>query len=382
MKTRRPRAIAALLLLVGAALTMTGCAGLQESAGSLAPLELRQGLVVGYLKPQALPNSLALLPPPPAPDSTALALDEEAGRAGRSLQGTARWTLAARDADLGYPGALAAFSCALDAPITEAETPHLVRLLRRSLADAALATVAAKDHYRRSRPFLVNGNPICTPHDEDRLKKSGSYPSGHATIGWTWALILAELAPERIDPLSARGLAFGQSRVVCNVHWQSDVQAGLILAASVVARLHADPAFRADLESSREELAALRVRGRKPTRDCRAEAAALALRPPSLPGIPAVRGGETVTYRCQKGERIVASYYTLSDDSLHFVKLRMPDGRERTLPQGLSASGARYTDEGQWVWWIKGDSARLETRGPEGEWRSTYEECHVMPGGR
>jgi hypothetical protein len=52
-----------------------------------------------------------------------------------------------------------------------------------------------------------------------------------------------------------RGLAFGQSRVVCNVHWQSDV-----LEAGFVARLHADAAFRVDREAARIELAAVRAR--------------------------------------------------------------------------------------------------------------------------
>jgi acid phosphatase (class A) len=105
--------------------------------------------------------------------------------------------------------------------------------------------------------------------------ESGSYPSGHTTIGWIWALILAEIAPERINAILSRGLAFGESRVVCNVHWESDVVAGRTLGAGVVARLHADAAFREDLEAAKVEFAAIRAKGLKPRRDCAAEAAAL-----------------------------------------------------------------------------------------------------------
>jgi acid phosphatase (class A) len=47
------------------------------------------------------------------------------------------------------------------------------------------------------------------------------------------------------------------------------------MGAATVARLHADPGFRNDLEKAKSEFAALRSRGVKPTRDCQAEADAL-----------------------------------------------------------------------------------------------------------
>jgi acid phosphatase (class A) len=108
------------------------------------------------------------------------------------------------------------------------------------------------------------------------LRKDGSYPSEHSAVGWAWALILSEVAPEQTDALLARGLAFGHSRVICNVHWQSDVNEGRIMGAGAVARLHGDPAFRADMEGAKAELAAVRAKGLKPQRDCTVEPAALA----------------------------------------------------------------------------------------------------------
>lgn len=77
-------------------------------------------------------------------------------------------------------------------------------------------------------------------------------------------------------------------------------------------------------------------------------------------------------------ETITASYHTLSDDSLNFVKLVLPDGEEHTLPQVVSASGARYSDDRALVWWVKGETARLETRGDGGEWVARYGECRVV----
>ncbi|MDD2338221.1 MAG: phosphatase PAP2 family protein [Geobacteraceae bacterium] len=237
----------------------------------------------GYLPAEVLPNSLALIPPPPAEGSASLVLDEVVSRTSLTLRGTPRWDIAAEDANLKFPLAAAAFSCTLNAPITEQDTPHLYTLLQRTLEDAHSSTYGAKNHYKRTRPFVVNKEPTCTPNNETHLRNSGSYPSGHTAIGWAWALILSEVAPEQTDAILSRGRAFGQSRVICNAHWQSDVIEGRFVGAAAVARLHSDPEFRAAIVAAKAELAAVRAKGLKPVRDCEAEAKALALYPPAAP---------------------------------------------------------------------------------------------------
>lgn len=264
------------LLLILAVATMTaGCASTNVSRKPAAVPEIHPGILMGYLPGNALPNSLALLPAPPAEKSAAFALDEEMARGTVALRGTPRWTLAISDANLGFPHAADTFSCALNAPITEEQTPRLYMLLRRTFTDAALSTYAAKNNYSRARPFAVNNEPLCTPDERAVLEKDGSYPSGHTAIGWAWALILSEISPAQADAILARGLAFGESRIVCNVHWYSDVIQGRVMGAGTVAKLHSDPLFRADLEAASAELAAIRQKGLSPARDCAAEAAAL-----------------------------------------------------------------------------------------------------------
>ncbi|BCG25002.1 acid phosphatase [Pseudomonas tohonis] len=239
--------------------------------------ELRPGYLVGYLQKEDLPDSLALLPPPPAADTPAFLLDRHLAEKSQALRGGARWELAIRDADLKFPAAADTFSCALDAPINEQQTPALYRLLRRTLADAGLATYGAKTRYNRTRPFVFNRQPSCTPADEPKLAKDGSYPSGHSAIGWAWALLLSELAPERSDALWARGRAYSESRMVCNVHWYSDIREGREIGATALARLHGDPTFQADFAMARSELMAVRGQGAVAGRDCAAEARALAM---------------------------------------------------------------------------------------------------------
>lgn len=230
----------------------------------------------GYLATADLPNSLSLVPSPPAPGSAAQARDDEAAKAAVALSGGPRWLQAVTDADLSFPATAETFACAMDVRISEADTPRLYTLLRRSLLDAGRSPYPTKNKYQRARPFTVNGAPLCTPAFEAALRKDGSYPSGHSAIGWGWALILAEVAPDRADAVLARGRAFGQSRIVCNVHWTSDIEEGRTMAAATVAKLHASAEFRDDLRAAQAEVAAARAKGLRPTRDCAREAAQLA----------------------------------------------------------------------------------------------------------
>lgn len=236
----------------------------------------RPAVSAGYLPRGGAPNSLALLPPPPAPGSAAHARDEEAARIAVARHGSPRWDLATQDADLTFPNAVATFSCAMGVPISEAETPRMYQTLRRSLADLGLSTYPTKTKYQRARPFMINGAPMCTPAIDARLRADGSYPSGHVAIGWGWALILAEVDPERAEAILARGRAFGESRMVCNVHWASDVEEGRTMGAATAARLHGQAEFRADIDAARAEVVAVRAKGLAPSRDCAKEAAQLA----------------------------------------------------------------------------------------------------------
>jgi len=236
------------------------------------------GYLNGYLDPKQLPDSLALLPPPPAPGSAQQAADLATYQSTRALRDTPRWALAVKDANLSFPAAASTFGCALQIPISQEGTPNLNMLLRRTLLDAGLATYGAKNKYQRQRPFVVAGGETCTPAEQPALAKDGSYPSGHTAIGWAWALVLVQAAPQRMDAVLQRGYAFGQSRVICGVHWQSDVDAGRVIGAAAVARLQSDATFKAQLALARDEITQAQAKGLKPNADCAAEAAALALR--------------------------------------------------------------------------------------------------------
>jgi acid phosphatase (class A) len=113
-----------------------------------------------------------------------------------------------------------------------------------------------------------------TPCSSDESKPNG-YPSGHASIGWAWALALAEIAPDRGDEILKRGADFGVSRVYCGVHYASDIEAGRIIGAATFSKLHANPVFNAQMAFAGREIAAARAAGKRSPHDCAREKAAL-----------------------------------------------------------------------------------------------------------
>ena len=51
----------------------------------------------------------------------------------------------------------------------------------------------------------------------------------------------------------------GDSRVVRGVHFISDVEAGRTLGSAMVARLHSEPEFEADMSRAKREMTAAKI---------------------------------------------------------------------------------------------------------------------------
>jgi acid phosphatase (class A) len=132
-------------------------------------------------------------------------------------------------------------------------------MLHRLEADVRLIGTPTKQFYDRKRPMLGNDLPICVPR-EDWMRTNASYPSGHAMTAWSWGLIMAEANPRKATDVLALARDSAQSRVVCGVHYQSDVDAGRLLGSAMVASLHDVPDFRADLATAKVELAKATVK--------------------------------------------------------------------------------------------------------------------------
>ncbi|WP_411287632.1 acid phosphatase [Phenylobacterium sp.] len=249
--------------------------------GGAAPAQVAPApaLPRAYLTPQTWPDAAQILPPAPATGSAQERAELAVFTATRSLKDTPRWALAQNDVPTGVPNMMTNFSCALGVALTPAAAPKLTSLMSRVGLTVGAQVASVKDVFKRQRPYLLTKGEICVPQAK-ALDESPDYPSGHSTWGWAFGLVLAELAPDRATPLLVRGRAYGESRVVCGVHTAGAVTAGRTNGAAVLAGLHGDAQFRADLEAARAELAAVRASSSAPVPAACATEAGLTARTP------------------------------------------------------------------------------------------------------
>lgn len=226
-----------------------GATGAAAAAAPVAPQ--------GYLAPGMF-DLLAVLPPAPVAGDArdradrAIFVDTQ-----KRFVGTPRFDLATNDVKLPATDLMRDFSCSVGVSLTPGNAPLTAALVTRVTIDTFRATQAAKKFYGRKRPFLVD-RVTRTCQAPQELNGSADYPSGHATLGWTWASLLAGMAPDRAKEILVRGRAYGESRVVCGVHNYSAVEAGRMSSAATLAAMDGSTAYRVDYDAAHAELVALR----------------------------------------------------------------------------------------------------------------------------
>ncbi len=251
------------LLLAGNADTQTNAQTTAVPAAVLSNAMAPATMPPGYLTGKSPIDTLKLLPPPPAPGSAQDAADRAAYAASASTIGDANWARAISQLSPTGPDYMAQLSCVLGAKLSRETTPATYVLVARSGIDSFGPIGISKNFYKRPRPFTADagkpgGGKACDPNSADGVgeRLGWSYPSGHSAIGWLWALVLGDAAPARATDLRAFGMATGDLRVACRVHYLSDVASGRSLAAAIYARIAVEPEYQADVKRAAAELAA------------------------------------------------------------------------------------------------------------------------------
>ncbi len=199
-------------------------------------------------------KAMAIVAPPPSPGTVAREADT---RAALKEYAPSRIAQATQDARISPEYFSKIYGAVLGREISLQRTPAIYTIIARSIADYGLSTYDAKNHYQRTRPFVEFGLPTCTPYAEDYLREDGGYPSGHTATGYGISLVLALVAPEHADELIERGKDYAQSRVVCKVHFPSDLEAGMQVADVVLSTQLENEQFRVDLQAAQTEWKAL-----------------------------------------------------------------------------------------------------------------------------
>jgi acid phosphatase (class A) len=195
-----------------------------------------------------------LLPAPIKEEPRGIA-DREIFKLTRNLKGTPRWALAINDNASDTASLMRDFSCAAGLNLTPQNAPRTAALLEKASRDTARESEAVKAFYRRQRPFQIDQGETCVPESE---LTGFDYPSGHATRGWTWGLILAEILHDHAATIFTRARAYGESRVVCGAHNASAIEASRLTAESTMTVVRTEQSYADAVVGARAELTALR----------------------------------------------------------------------------------------------------------------------------
>ena len=223
------------------ALLLGACATSTPAQRSRPPAPAAAAGVERWFIPESL-RLLALLPPVPDAAATRQELDLLLARQARRSEAAC---LAAAD-DANKKLSRFAVALGLEADARDPRLEGAARILDELRTLQERITNRVKDSTNRPRPFRQDARVMtCIERP-----LTDSYPSGHAAFGMATALLLADMVPERRAALLARGMEYGEQRVVGGVHFPSDVAAGRMAGTLIAAFLLASPQYQIESASA------------------------------------------------------------------------------------------------------------------------------------
>lgn len=206
----------------------------------------------GFLSPTKF-DPATLLPPPPADGSDRQVA--ELAELHRIEVARTPQAFAKAGAD-GKNETVTMFAETLGPSFDIAKLPATAKLFSRIGADEESISKKFKTYFHRTRPYSVDGTLHRCANKPGKSTQT-SYPSGHATVAYAMGAVLAKLLPPHAGAILARSSEFAENRLICGVHYRSDIEAGHVLGILIAERLEEDPEFRAEFNASKAELRAI-----------------------------------------------------------------------------------------------------------------------------
>jgi acid phosphatase (class A) len=201
-----------------------------------------------FILPEQL-DVASILPNPPSDNSTqALAELAEVHR----LQDTRQTAQIAHAKADDAEEDIFVFKNVLGDKFSPANLPLTALLSAHVHNDEGVIVGPAKKYFHRLRPFNFQSSvkPVCKTNSNI---DDYSYPSGHSTTGYLEALVLTMIVPEKRDAILERADDYAYSRVVCGVHYRTDVEASKSVAYAMIGVIMNNPQFKEELKAARSE---------------------------------------------------------------------------------------------------------------------------------
>lgn len=204
--------------------------------------------VPNFVDPMAL-DLATLLPPAPAADSPETEKDLAEIHAFEKARTPEREKIAKDDEN---ENVFAVVHGDLGPAFTAEKLPVTAAFFKKVLSDESVIVNPAKNMWGRKRPAIVDPSiKLCV-----KPSTSYSYPSGHGTIAYLSAIVLSDMLPDHRRVLFDDAARFSESRIICGLHYRSDIVASRVTAALMAQQMRANPVFRKEFAGAQAELRA------------------------------------------------------------------------------------------------------------------------------
>jgi acid phosphatase (class A) len=189
-----------------------------------------------------------ILPPPPANDSaqTKIELAEVL-----SIQVTRTPEMVA-SAQADVEENVWRFANVMGPNFTKETLPKFAAFFDRVVETEGAVVDPAKDFWKRPRPHQLS--ELVKP--AVKLSNSGSWPSGHATVGTLMGIVLSNMVPEKRAEIMARAWDFGNNRLIGGIHFRSDIDMGRIAGSVIAFDIMQKDDFKTQYDEAKTELRA------------------------------------------------------------------------------------------------------------------------------
>ena len=204
-----------------------------------------------FVKPSAF-DIAKVLPPPPEAGSVAAKADLDVvlqAQAWRTPEQVEWAKFIDKDNAFNHASVLGDW-------FTKEKLPVMAKFISDVTEDANAVGALTKALYARQRPSQID--PRVQPVVP--VPATAAYPSGHVTRAYTWALVLAEVFPDKRDALLERAHRAAWGRVLAGVHFPTDLVGGQLMAEAIVSELKKSDTFRAAVGKCREEAAGVTLK--------------------------------------------------------------------------------------------------------------------------
>lgn len=222
-------------------------------AASILAMGIPQSLAGSVFLSNSYYEPQMLLPPPPADGSPVQRAEMDELHRIEQTRTKAQFDSAMTDETTE---SVLAFAGVMGPGFDLDKLPKTKQLFDDVRAEEKNAAKLAKNYFKRNRPWIADPKLVaCATDDEPQ----SSYPSGHSTMGYAMAVVLAKLAPEKADAIMRRAQDYAHNRLVCSMHYESDIVAGEALGTTVAAEMMTTAGFREEFDAARAELIAAHV---------------------------------------------------------------------------------------------------------------------------